>query len=210
MERLWAVVALQLTVAAMVEYCAIGAAVAGVILAARSNPFSQVAYGISALIYTWILFKARLYSDFALQIYYVVMAAWGWAVWRKGAGVLNAEATPIRLTTAREAAILSACWAAGTAVLWWFTASYTDAVLPFFDAALTVGSLVGQWLMSRRHLYNWHVWIVLDALYVVLYIDRGLHRTALLFVLLTALACVGLYRWRKEYGQQRVGEALSL
>lgn len=89
----------------------------------------------------------------------------------------------------------------GFAVLAWFLHRYTDTDVPKTDAFLTAGSLVGQFLLSRKKLENWHVWIIVDVIYVALYIHKGLMLTALLYAMFVAMAAVGLLAWKKSMGE---------
>ncbi|HEU4372180.1 MAG TPA: nicotinamide mononucleotide transporter family protein, partial [Telluria sp.] len=90
-----------------------------------------------------------------------------------------------------------ACWAAGFVLLAWFLKTYTNTDVPHADGFLTAGSLVGQALLSRKKLENWHAWIVVDILYVGLYVYKNLVLTAILYAVFVLMAVVGLRAWRR-------------
>ncbi|MEO8501144.1 MAG: nicotinamide mononucleotide transporter family protein [Vicinamibacteria bacterium] len=93
---------------------------------------------------------------------------------------------------------------AGTLILW-KTLRYLGGSASFWDAATTSLSLGAQWLLNEKRLENWHVWILVDAVYVPLYISKGLNLTAVLYAVFLVMAVMGLLRWREVYeGQARV------
>ena len=93
-----------------------------------------------------------------------------------------------------------AAWLAGFALLAWFLKAYTDTDVPRSDGFLTAGSLVGQLLLSRKKIENWHVWIVVDVLYVGLYLHKHLILTAVLYAVFVGMAVVGLRTWQQSAG----------
>ncbi len=100
----------------------------------------------------------------------------------------------------RVARWLVAFMTLGFVALAWFLKSYTDTDVPHADGFLTAGSLLGQLLLSRKKLENWHVWIVVDLLYVGLYVYKNLMLTALLYAVFVAMAVLGLRAWRGAAG----------
>src|SRR4029079_8447705 len=88
--------------------------------------------------------------------------------------------------------------AAGTAFLGWYLAAQTPSTVPWGDAVTTVLSLGAQWLMSRRYLENWWVWIVADVIYVPLYLAKGLTVTAVLYAVFLLMCVAGLRGWLVE------------
>ena len=74
------------------------------------------------------------------------------------------------------------------------------ASLTYADSALTIASLIGQWMMARKYLENWIIWIVADAAYVVVYFYKDLHLTAILYGVFLILAVIGFIQWRRDVG----------
>ena len=95
-------------------------------------------------------------------------------------------------------AVALGAWAAGFVVLAAFLHRFTDTDVPLTDGFLTAGSLVGQVLLSRKKLENWHVWIAVDVLYVGLYVYKHLALTAILYAVFVVMAAAGLRAWRQE------------
>ena len=75
---------------------------------------------------------------------------------------------------------------------------YTNAAIPWLDSFLTTSSLIAQWMMTRKILENWTVWIVLDVIYVPMFISRGLWFTAGNYAVYLVLAFIGFRDWRRS------------
>lgn len=170
--------------------------VATVLLNIRQNHWAWLFAIISSATYGVVFFDARLYGDMALQLVFITVSFWGWYQWLHGdAG--HAQ-LPVTRTGRRGLLAAGIGWLLGFALLAWFLKRYTDTDVPNTDAFLTAGSLVGQILLSRKKLENWHVWIIVDVLYVGLYLHKHLKLTALLYALFVAMAVAGLLAWRKS------------
>jgi nicotinamide mononucleotide transporter len=139
-----------------------------------------------------VFFDARLYGDAGLQGVFIAASIWGWWQWLRGA-----EGRPLPVTrlshTGRLASLLG--WAVGFFALSAFLKACTDTDVPHMDGFLTAGSLLGQLLTAKKKIENWHTWIVVDILYVGLYIYKGLHLTAILYAVFVVLAVLGLRAW---------------
>jgi nicotinamide mononucleotide transporter len=151
---------------------------------------------ISCATYAAVFFGARLYGDFGLQIVFIVVSVWGWYQWLRG-GVGH---TVLRVSTLDKRGWLVALigWGLGYAVLAGFLARYTDTDVPHIDGFLTAGSLLAQLLMSRKKVENWHLWIIVDVLYVGLYAYKQLMLTAALYAIFIVMAYIGLRMWQKS------------
>ncbi|KRB93761.1 nicotinamide riboside transporter PnuC [Noviherbaspirillum sp. Root189] len=150
----------------------------------------------SSATYAVVFYGARLYGDMGLQWVFIATSAWGWYQWLRGRGT-GTGLRVSRLTVAGRWWALAA-WAVGFVLLSLFLKSYTDTDVPYIDGFLTAGSLVGQLLLARKKVENWHVWIVVDLLYVGLYVYKDLMLTAVLYALFVVLACVGLRAWNRR------------
>jgi len=161
----------------------------------RQNHWAWLFAIISSAAYGVVFFGARLYGDMGLQLVFIVVSIWGWFQWLHGGA--NNKALPVTTLDARGWGYALAAWAIGFALLSTFLARYTNTDVPHIDGFLTAGSLVGQVLLSRKKVENWHVWIAVDVLYVGLYVFKGLMLTAVLYALFCVMAAAGLLAWRK-------------
>jgi nicotinamide mononucleotide transporter len=153
---------------------------------------------ISSATYGMVFFRSSLYGDMGLQLVFIAVSVWGWYQWLHG-DERHAQ-LPVTRLGARGRAACAAGWLAGFVLLAWFLRTYTDTDVPRADGFLTAGSLVGQLLLSRKKVENWHVWIMVDVLYVALYIHKHLLLTAVLYGAFVAMAVVGLRAWSRAAG----------
>ncbi|SEN22909.1 nicotinamide mononucleotide transporter [Pseudomonas sp. ok272] len=173
------------------------AAALGVIavwLTVKQNPWCWPIGLVMVLLYSWIFFEVKLYSDMLLQVIYAGLQLYGWWQWTRG-GDSHQGRQVTRLgrgTMARDLAIGAvASLALGAAMAHW-----TDAAQPWLDAALTGFSLVAQWWMAQKRVQCWSLWIAVDVIFVGLFIYKALYLTAGLYALFTLLAVQGLREWR--------------
>jgi nicotinamide mononucleotide transporter len=178
---------------AAVESAAVAITLACVWLTGEQSVWCWPAGIAGSLLYIYVFERSRLYSDVLLQGYFVLTSVYGWYTWTHGA--LPDGALAVGRLTVFAAGSWAAVGAAGTAVLGGLMRRYTRAALPFRDAAITVGSLIAQYLLTGKVLENWVIWIAVDALAVGVYAARRLYMTAALYAVLLLLALRGLLEW---------------
>jgi nicotinamide mononucleotide transporter len=154
----------------------------------------------ASLLYAGLFFDSRLYGDVAVQGFFVVSSAWGWYQWLFGrrAGAAGG-ATPLRIARlgGRRALAVGVAWLALWPLLGLALAQFTDTDVPYFNALPTVGSFIGQVLMALKFVETWPVWLLVNAVSVVLYATKSLWLTSLLYVIFAALAVAGWRRWQR-------------
>lgn len=150
---------------------------------------------VSSATYAVVFFHSRLYGDMGLQFVFIGTAIWGWHQWLRG-GRMHQGLSVSSLTSSGRLWCIVA-WLSGFLLLSVFLRTFTDTDVPYIDAFLTAGSLVGQVLLARKKVENWHVWIVVDTLYVGLYLYKQLTLTAILYALFIVLAWMGLRTWQR-------------
>ena len=155
---------------------------------------------LNALFYVVVFSRAGLYSDTGLQVVYFTLSLYGWWHWARG----DAQQAPVVVTRTPSG------WWAGLgaiAVVTWLllftiTSRIPGAKLPALDAALVAISLVAQWMMTRKLLENWLLWIAVDVAYIGLFIVRSLPLTALLYAIFLGLAIHGYFAWQRSLNRQ--------
>jgi nicotinamide mononucleotide transporter len=152
---------------------------------------------IASLMYFALFWHSRLYGDGSLQIFFALVSLWGWWQWLRGAARDESTLHVSRLTPRGRFAALASC-----IVLWpaigWFLLSYTDTDVPWWDAFPTAVSLVAQFLLGRKYLENWALWMLVNVVSVALYSYKGLWLTAALYVLFLALCVPGWRTWQRR------------
>jgi nicotinamide mononucleotide transporter len=176
------------------ELISFALAVTTVLLNIRQNHWAWLFSIASSATYAVVFFDARLYGDSGLQLVFIGASVWGWWQWLRGAGETKLRVT--RLDRSGWAWALAG-WGLAFVALSWFLKTYTNTDVPHADGFLTAGSLVGQLLLARKKVENWHVWLVVDVLYVGLYVYKDLHVTAVLYAVFVVLAARGLQSWSK-------------
>jgi nicotinamide mononucleotide transporter len=156
---------------------------------------------ISSLLYFALFWRSKLYGDAALQIFFVLLALWGWLQWWRG---LGGDATPQRvalpvttLNRNRAIKVIASC-----VILWGVTGlflqHYTDTDVPWWDAFPTAVSLVAQYLLARKYLENWAAWLVVNTVSIGLFAYKGLWLTVILYALFIAMSVAGWRAWRQR------------
>ena len=167
-----------------------------VVLTARQHIWCWPTGLVAVVLYGWIFYEARLYSDVGLQIVYVGMQLYGWYYWIHGGR--NRDALPVTRQTPTQNAGWVVIALGGTLALGYVMSSQTNADLPYADAFTTVTALVAQWLLARKKLESWLFWIVIDIVCVRNYWVKELTVTTGLYVILLGLATLGYFSWRQS------------
>ncbi|MCA9205395.1 MAG: nicotinamide mononucleotide transporter [Planctomycetales bacterium] len=152
-----------------------------------------------------VFFQARLFADAGLQVVYFGLGVAGWYLWLHG----GANRTPLKVSRAsvRELSLICVFAAVSTTGLWKVLALVGGSA-SFWDALTTSISLASQWLLNRKRLESWIGWIIVDVIYVPLYIYKDLHLTAILYGIFLVMAVMGLRAWIAAWRQHsKVGAA---
>ena len=192
----------------LLEPAAVVVTLAAVYLTARERIWCWPVALVSVTLYALVFYRARLYADMGLQGVYFAMSAYGWWAWLHG----GEERGRLEVTTAswRTRSGLLVLAAVTGAVLGTTLARLTDASLPYLDSTLTSYSLVGQWLMARKVIDTWVVWIAVDVVYVGMFVFKKLYLTSALYAVFLGLAAMGFIQWRRSMAKaDAVGEAAA-
>ena len=189
-----------------VEICAVLLALAYVILAIQQRRICWLAAIVSAMLYVHIFWQVALYLEAVLQVFYIVMALYGWSAWgrqqprdhRHGHNHSKSQSR-IQTWTGQQHLVACAAVVSLSLVLGWGMQKWTDAALPFFDAATTVCALLATWMVTQKLLENWLYWVAINAVSIGLYLSRDLSLTAALFAGYVILSLVGYRTWRTQW-----------
>jgi nicotinamide mononucleotide transporter len=169
-------------------------------LAVRQNPWNWP-FGVANAVCFFLLFlQARLYGDMALQVLFMAICLLGWYRWLFG-GEGHSRLRVTRITTS-GALIYTAAGVVATAIFTPYLRSVNDAS-PLLDALTTVLSIEAQYLMTRKVIEHWLIWMAADVLYIWLYAERGLYLTSGLYVVFFAMCVAGWRDWQRDMAAQR-------
>jgi nicotinamide mononucleotide transporter len=153
------------------------------------------AFGIASVaVYIFVFWETRLYAESGLQVFFVLAQLWGWYLWNK-AGTDENDQVPVRWLDWQSRAVWLAMTAAISLNLGWALHRFTNAAMPYADAAIAGASVAAQILLAYRRIENWALWIVIDVAAVLLYINRGLYPTAGLYGGMLVMSLFGLKEW---------------
>jgi len=194
-----------LTVANRWEILAVIFGIISVYLSTREHIWSWPTALVNVALYFIVFLEAKLYADMGLQVIYFALSLYGWYEWLYG-GENRTELHVSRVTRSLGLRLLL-IGLASAALLGTILARFTDASLPYLDSATTSTSLVAQWMMTRKILENWAVWVVVDVVYVGMFIFKKLYLTAGLYAVFLVLAVMGFIQWKRSLAEreQRTG-----
>jgi nicotinamide mononucleotide transporter len=178
----------------------IGAAVSllAIYLTARRKLWCFPLGMLSCLIYMWIFYQSKLYADTALQLFFIGCLIWGWRAWTQDAGALPAVDLPVARQSVSQLITWCAIGSAGTLLLAELLNRFTDSNSSLLDAGTTVFSLIAQIWVGRRYRENWPLWMVVNLVFVVLYVQKALYVTAVLYAVFILLAIYGWKQWQAK------------
>lgn len=182
------------------EGAAVLAALAYLILAARENNGCWYFAFASTAIYSVLFWDVSLLMDSALNVYYMAMAVYGWHQWRRGGG--DQVGIKIHTLGLQGHGLIIGTIVLLTIISGYLLSRYSTAVWPYVDSFTTWASVIATVMVARKILENWLYWIVIDAVSIPLYLNRGLEMTALLFAAYVVIAVLGFVHWRQHYRHQ--------
>ena len=164
----------------------------------KANIWLWVVGLIMPIVHGALYFRSGLYADFSMQLYYIAAGVYGLIVWSRGAKKkdqkreLAISATPLAVWVA-----IAGVYVLLHAAIYLFLVSFTDSTVPFWDSLTTALCIVAYWMLSRKYVEQWLVWLVVDVITVGLYLYKNIPLTAGLYALYSALAVAGYLRWRR-------------
>ena len=183
------------------EWIAVILAIAYVLLAVKESIWCWPAAFISTAIYSVLFFDVSLYMESLLNVYYLMMAIYGWYQWQYK--TQGEDIKPVIVWTPKVHIILIA----GTLILIMVAGKvlqhYTDQDFAYIDSFTTLFAIITTYMMAQKVLENWLYWIIIDMVSIYLYLQKGLALTALLFVAYVIIAFFGWKKWHQHYSKQR-------
>ena len=199
MREFFATALREAEVLPFVELLALLLGVAYLLLAIRESIWCWLCAFISSSIFAVLFAGAQIYMDSALQVFYAAMAIYGAWSWLQGGATNNSlpvTTWPVRRHVVALVLVIIAASAAG-----WALSTWTDAAFPYVDSFTTFASLWATFLVARKVLENWWYWLVIDAVSIAIYIERGLAFAATLFAIYVVVIPFGLRAWTRSYRQ---------
>ena len=152
---------------------------------------------LCSLLYAIVFFQSKFYADMSLQFYYLGVSVFGWISWKAGKPE-NRKELPVKRTTPLSGAIILVIALVLYFLYYFILSEYTDSPLPKADAFTTALSIVATWMLARKMIEHWWLWIIVDSVSAGLYFYKALYPTAILFVIYTVMAIIGYRQWKKS------------
>lgn len=155
---------------------------------------------LMSLFYVVIFFNGKFYADAVIYLYYIGANVYGWWAWKRASHNSNEGNLEGRiLSTPRKMWIpiffvIALLWG----IIYLILNGFTDSIAPIGDAFTTAVSVVAMWMLSRKYLEQWLLWIVVNVVSMILYFCKGLYPTAVLYVVYVVMSVLGLLRWRRQ------------
>lgn len=178
----------------LIEFSAAAIGIVAVFLQIKVKPSYWPVSIINVLLYIYVYFKAKLYAEITLQSYYLIVSVYGWLYWKKSNNVNDKK---IETTKFKEWLLLFIIFTPVGTLLAYFLIHYSDTDVPVIDSIITTLSFMATYLLARKKIENWLLWIFIDASSIALYIYKQLYFTIVLFSVLTVLAIIGYRSWKK-------------
>ncbi len=174
--------------------------IAYIFLSIKQNILTWLLGLLTSMLYIYVFFDAKFYADMALQVYYVWISIYGWILWAKGSKKESTkEPIHVSRTSSKQylelAIVAFSLWVA----IYFVLKEYTDSPIPIGDSFTTSLSIVATWMLARKLIEHWIVWVVVDFISLLLYLYKGLYPTSLMFVIYTGAALWGYFEWKKDF-----------
>lgn len=184
------------------EIIATSAGLINIYLAARANIWNWLFGIITVSFYTLIFFRAKLYADTGLQIIYLILQFYGYYQWRRD----DAQYSSLQVHKADRKTFFLALsmFFSLFILLTYFLQYHTDSTTVLIDAVTTALSLVAQWMMSKKWIENWWLWMLVDVISIKMYLVKHLYLTAGLYATFFILCCLGYYTWNRKLADARL------
>lgn len=143
-----------------------------------------------------LYYQSGIYGDMTLQLIYLILTFYGWYQWKYGGS--KRQGVKVINISAKQCLWLTMIALVGISVVFYLLSKHTDSQIPFLDAATTVLSLMAQWMLSRKIIENWWLWLVIDVMYFGIYFYKGISAHAALQLIYLGMAVAGYWYWRKQ------------
>lgn len=169
-----------------------------ILFSIKQNVWCWPAGFITSALYIYVFFSTKFYADMGLQVYYLIVSVYGWYHWMFGAKSNKQDDLKISGTGIKLAFYLLLATTILFIIISYILVNFTDSEIPYWDAFTTAASFVATWMLARKIIEHWIIWIIVNTVSIGLYIYKGLYPTVILFTVYTILAIFGYIEWKKE------------
>jgi nicotinamide mononucleotide transporter len=180
-----------------------------VILEVKQNRFLWPLGIITSAAYIYIFFTGKFYADMGLQVYYVLISIYGWYYWSRGGEKSGKGELPVVRINRQQLVLLFLTFAFSWVLIYFVLDRYTDSSVPLGDSFTTALAIVATWMLTRKIIEQWFLWIIANVVSIALYIYKGLYPTVILYAVYAGMAVYGYLEWKRSMTQTPEDESGS-
>lgn len=169
-----------------------------VILEVRQNRYLWPLGIVTSAAYVYIFFTGKFYADMGLQVYYVLISIYGWYYWSRGGSREKKGELPVVRISRLQIILVLVSFAIAWTVIYFLLDRYTDSSVPLGDSFTTALAIVATWMLTRKIIEQWFLWIIANVVSIGLYIYKGLYPTVILYAIYTGMAVYGYMEWKRS------------
>jgi len=173
----------------------------GVWLTIRQNIWCFPVGIINVALYSWLSFENRIYANALLQLVYMSVLIYGWYNWKKGETDMNE--LPVTESSRKLLLTLSFIFVLAFAAVYFILIHHTDSDVPVADSFTFSLGIIAQYMIARKKIENWHLWIIVNVVSVALYAYKELYWMGGFYLLLIIMAVLGFKEWKKDLQKQK-------
>lgn len=174
----------------------------------KASIYLWIAGILMPLVYIFVYYDSGFYADMGINVYYLGASVYGWLMWvgrsRRSSDGEGGEkvSSPIGRMPRKYWWPMAGVSAVLLLFIAWILINFTDSDVAWGDSFTTALSVVAMWMLARKYVEQWLLWIAVDVVCVVLYLYKGLYPTAILYALYSVIAVAGYFKWLKLMKQQ--------
>ncbi len=201
------IIAMEINLMTVLEIVATASGLIHVFLLTREKIIAWPFGILTVTLYVYIFYASKLYSDAILHVFYIVLNCFGWYNWARREE--EKEEVVIGRLSANLLALLAGTIILGALGWGYVMRTYTNADFAYFDAFITVSSLLAQYLLTQKKIDNWIIWIIVDLVAIPIYLLKGLYFTSGLYVVYLLLCISGFLAWRKTMLSSKLSRVIG-
>ncbi len=175
-----------------------------IIFSIKQNVLTWPTGLLTSALYVIVFFQSKFYADMGLQVYYVVISVYGWYYWLKGGKNKDENRVLVKSVSSKLRIKLTISTVIIYFTILFILIRFTDSDVPFMDSMTTALSIIATWMLARKYIEHWLIWIFVDLFSSGLYVYKNLWPTAVLFIIYTTMAVFGYYQWKEDIKLQKI------
>jgi len=178
-----------------------------VILEVKQNRLLWPLGILTSAAYIYIFFSGKFYADMGLQVYYVLISIYGWYYWSRGGARADKGELPVVRINRKQLILLLLTFGLAWFGIYKVLLRFTDSTVPLGDSFTTALAIVATWMLTRKIIEQWFLWIIANLVSIGLYIYKGLYPTVILYAVYAGMAVYGYLEWKRSMNRMLEDES---